>query len=332
MTDVVNPRSAGGIARANSLTPEERSRIAQQAADARWGIPKATHRGEIVIGDVHIPCAVLDDGRRVLTEHGITQALLGGRSGAAKRVKKAPAEDRALTPMFLAPERLKPFITQAIMDGPLCPVHYRDGTRSVQGFDATILPAACEIWLKARDEGVLQPQQRDKAQRADMLMRGLAHVGIVALVDEATGYQEVRDRQALQAILDQYLRQEFAAWAKRFPDEFYRQMFRLKGWSYNPMSVARPGVVGTYTKDVVYERLAPGIVEELGKLNPKNAQGHRSKRHHQWLTEDIGHPALSQHLHAVIGFMRASSGWEEFIGLLDRAFPRKGQTMQLMLD
>ena len=78
-------------------------------------------------------------------------------------------------------------------------------------------------------------------------MRGLAHVGIVALVDEATGYQEVRDRLALQAILDKYLWKEFAAWAKRFPDEFYREMFGLKNWSYNPMSVARPGIVGGST-------------------------------------------------------------------------------------
>lgn len=326
-----SPNSAGGIARANSLTPEERSRIAQQAADARWGIPKATHRGEIVIGDVRIPCAVLDDGRRVLTETGVTYAIIGQRSGSAKR-KKLRADPGALLPLFIGHERLKPFISQEIMAGPLTPVIYRDGSRSVQGFDATILPAACEIWLKARDAHALHPAQAEKAQRADMLMRGLAHVGIVALVDEATGYQEVRDRQALQAILDQYLRQEFAAWAKRFPDEFYRQMFRLKGWSYNHMSVARPGVVGTYTKDVVYERLAPGIVEELGKLNPKNDKGHRTRRHHQWLTDDIGHPALSQHLHAVMGLMRASPNWDEFVRLLDRAFPKKGQTIDMLLD
>ena len=31
---------------------------------------------------------------------------------------------------------------------------------------------------------------------------------------------------ALQAILDAYLRKELA-WAKRFPDEFDRQIFRL---------------------------------------------------------------------------------------------------------
>jgi len=327
-----SPNSAGGVARAEKLSPEERSQIAQTAAAARWGIPRATHRGEIVIGDTRIPCAVLDNGRRVLTENGITNALLGSRSGASKRLKKSQLEAGAPVPLFLAPDRLKPFISKEVMDGPLAPVQYLDGARTVTGYDATVLPAACEIWLRARDAGALQAQQIEKAQQADILMRGLAHVGVVALVDEATGYQEVRDRLALQAILDKYLRTEFAAWAKRFPDEFYREMFRLKGWSYNPLSVARPGVVGRYTTDVVYERLAPGIVEELERINPKNDRGNRRSRHHQWLSEDIGHPALAQHIHAVVGFMRASSGWDEFINLLDRAFPKKGHTIPMLLE
>jgi hypothetical protein len=62
----------------------------------------------------------------------------------------------------------------------------------------------------------------------DIVMRGLARVGIVALIDEATGYQEVRDRKALQSILNSilnaFLRKELAAWALRFPKEFYEQV------------------------------------------------------------------------------------------------------------
>lgn len=321
----------GGLARSEKLSAEERSQIAKVAASARWGAPKATHRGDVTIGDVSIPCAVLEDGRRVLTENGITNALLGSRSGASKRLKKVSSANGALTPIFLAPERLKPFISKEMLDGPLQPVTYIDGKKTVVGFDATILPTACEIWLSARDAGVLQEQQRDKAQRAEILMRGLAHIGVVALVDEATGYQEVRDKQALQAILDRYLAKELAAWAKRFPDEFYKQMFRLKGWPFDPTSVARPGVVGKYTVDVIYERLAPGLVDELERLNPKE-DGGRKSRHHQWLSTDVGHTALAQHLHAVIGFMRACSTWEQFIDMLDRAFPKKGHTIPMLFD
>lgn len=219
-----------------------------------------------------------------------------------------------------------------MLDGPLKPIQYSSGDTEVVGYAAEALPEICNIWLQARQEGKLYEQQADRAQAAEIVMRGLAELGIIALVDEATGYQDTRDRDALQAILDKYLQKEFATWAKRFPDAFYREIFRLRGWSWNVMSVARPGVVGRYTNDIAYERLAPGILEELQRLSPSQDSGGRLRKHHQHLTEEIGHPALAQHLHAVIGLMRASATWEQFKTMLDRAFPKKGTQLELLLD
>jgi hypothetical protein len=133
-------------------------------------------------------------------------------------------------------------------------------------------------------------------------------------------------------LLDRYLRKELAAWAKRFPDEFYKEMFRLRGWRWPSIGGKRPGIVGTYTNDLVYERLAPGILQELETRNPKDERGRRKAHHHSWLTEDVGHPALAQHLHAVIGFMRASASWDQFYRLMNRAFPRKGETIELAFE
>ncbi|MCI0560880.1 MAG: P63C domain-containing protein, partial [Nitrososphaera sp.] len=152
---------------------------------------------------------------------------------------------------------------------------------------------------------------------------------IIALVDEATGFQAIRDREALQEILDRFLRKELAAWAKRFPNEFYQEIFRLRGWQWKGIKVNRPQVVATYTKDLVYERLAPGILEELEVRNPKTERGYRKHKHHQWLTEDVGHPALAQHLYALLGFMRVSSSWKEFYSMVRKAFPKKGETLFL---
>lgn len=80
-----------------------------------------------------------------------------------------------------------------------------------------------------------------------------------------------------------------------------------------------PRVIGKYIKDIVYARLAPGILEELQAGNPPDDKGRRKGKHHQLLTEDVGHPALAQHLHAVIGLMRASDTWEQFQKLLNKA-------------
>lgn len=149
---------------------------------------------------------------------------------------------------------------------------------------------------------------------------------------KATGYQKVRDRQALQKILDAYLRKELAAWAKRFPNEFYEEMFRLRKWQWNGLSVKRPGFVGKLTNDLVYERLAPSLLAELNRKNPVSEAGHRKSRHHQWLSDDIGIPALAQHIHAAIALMRASDSWSAFYGMINRALPKKSGQLPLLIE
>jgi hypothetical protein len=240
-------------------------------------------------------------------------------------------------PFFLQAEALKPFISEDLLAS-TTPIFFKhlNGKRGV-GYDAGLLPAVAEVYLSMRDafakDGKGVPGQYDHIVKAcDIVMRGLARVGLVALIDEATGYQEVRDRMALQAILDKFLRKELAAWAKRFPDEFYQQIFRLRNWEWKGMRVNRPQVVAKYTNDFVWERLAPGLLEELKARNPKDEKGHRKAAHHQWLTEEVGDPKLAQHLYAVVGLMRASATWEQFKGMLNTAFPKKGQNLELLLS
>ena len=324
-------RAEGGRARAKVLSAAQRKEIAKKAAEARWSPPKAEFVGELTIGEVKIDCAVLADGTRVLSQRSVGRAL--GRGYGSTTWRKATEDAGGKIPFYLSANSILPFISNELMVLLKEPIIYRHGQGGgvAHGVPATALPLICEVWLKARDAGALTRTQMSVAARVDILMRGLAHVGITALVDEATGYERVRDRQALQAILEKYLEKELAAWAKRFPDTFYDEMFRLKGWSKpsdgNPSH--RPGAAGMYTNDIVYDRLAPGIVEELQKRNPKDERGNRKGKHHQLLTEDVGHPALAQHLHAVIAFMRVSNSWEQFKQMLDAAFPKRGSSLPL---
>ena len=324
------------MARSASLTAEERKIIARKAASARWDadVPLAAYEGQFSIGSKSIAAVVLPNGKRLLTQSSFLTSL--GRSRSPKAGTGVLSTVDGL-PFFLQADALKPFINNDLIES-TTPIFFRDKTgKKGVGYDAHLLPAVAEIYLRFRDatleSGKPVPKQYAHIIKAcDAIVRGLAQVGIIALVDEATGYQEVRDRHALQAILDRYLAKELAAWAKRFPDEFYKEMFRLKDWSWNPMSVAKPGVVGRYTVDLIYDRLAPELVAELERLNPKNERGNRRSRHHQWLSEDVGHPALAQHLHAVISLMRISTSWEQFKKFMDIAHPRKGSTMELMLE
>lgn len=320
--------SKGGRARAKSLTKDQRKEIAQKAAEARWGeskIPSETHSGILKIGELEIPCSVLGDGTRVFSRSGFLKAI--GRRGGAKSEGREASLSKM--PVFLGASNLFPFISKGLIDDST-PLEYKTkkGTKAY-GYKVTILPDVCNVFLDAKDKGVLRQGQMHIAERCKILLKGFSTVGVVALVDEATGYQEVRDRMALQAILDAFLRKELAAWASRFPNDFYSELFRLRGWNWEIKSGHRPRQAGKDTKNIVYARLAPGILEELEKKNPPNENWHRKARHHQWLTEDIGHPALAQHLHAVMALMRISKDWDQFKRMLDEAFPKRGDTLKL---
>jgi P63C domain len=329
----------GGDARAEKLSKGERSLIAREAAVARWekegklktGL-RATHMGEISIGDIVLPCAVLSDGTRVISQRGMSKGLGRVTTGSGTHYSKAK-NGVARLPTFLSGKNIKSLVEPELEASLLKPIEYfpTHGGRTAHGFRADLVPQICDVWLTAREQGKLQTSQEHIADRAYILMKGLAKVGIIALVDEATGYQEVRDRFALQQILDKYLRKEFAAWAKRFPDEFYQEIFRLRKWVWKGMRINRPQCVAAYTKNLVYARLAPGILDDLEHKNPINDRGHRLAMHHQWLTEDIGHPALAQHLHAVLGLMRASDNWQQMMRLVNRAFPKRGNRVQIEL-
>ena len=318
-------QSIGGKARAAKLSSEERRRIAANAAKARWSLPKSTHESESLrIADKEIPCAVLEDGTRILTSAGMLKALDRPWRGKYKRTEM---------PNFLAANNLIPFIDSDLRSV-LEPIDYRSvngGTKS--GYNAELLPKACDVYLKARDAGKLKPGQEKVAKQCEIVMRALAHIGIISLVDEATGYQQVRDRDALQKILDKYLKDEWAKWTKRFPDEYYRELFRLKSMPYPPAGgTKKPQYVGHWTNDIVYSRLAPGVKRKLQELNPKNPRGHRPHKHHQHLTDDFGVPELQSHLSNLIFLMKGCTSWDDFKRRLDRAKPKFGDTPELPLD
>jgi hypothetical protein len=320
-------KARGGLARAEVLTPEQRKEIARKAAEARWrsNPPRATHSGTLHIGDIHIPCFVLEDGTRVISGRGMTTAIgMKGRGQGAARI----TVHKTIAPFL-------PYDLKVAIERPLQFIGM--GSRKsnpTAGYEATILHGLCEAILTARDQGALKTEQeRRYGKYCEILVRSLAKVGIIALVDEATGYQGVRPQDALQVYLQKLIRKELAAWVKRFPDEFYENIYKLKGWTWPGMQKNRYSVVAHYTRDLVYERIAPGLLEELERKSPPNEKGRRPNRLHQWLTEDIGNPMLAQHLHSLMMFQRlalnSGFGWNRFLRMVDKVMPKRGNTLDL---
>jgi len=238
---------------------------------------------------------------------------------------------------FLEKESIKPFISNDLameFENPKRFIRPGRGGIPAVAYEATILPRLCDAILEARRQTAhLGKRQKEIADQCEMITRALAKVGIIALVDEVTGYQEVRDRIALQKILDAYLTDEWAKWSKTFPDDFYKELFRLKLVPFPPAeSTQKPSYVGHWTNDIVYARLAPGVLKTLRDKNPRLPTGERARKHHQYFTRDYGHPELKQHLSNIVFLMRTCRTWEEFRQRLDIAAPKFGDTMSLPFE
>lgn len=329
-TNTPTGRAKGGIARQASLTPEQRSDNARKAALARKelaSLPKATHGSAdhpLRLGDVEIPCYVLEDGTRVLSQRGMVAGLgmtYGSGQGGADRLTG-----------FAGGKAISSFINKEMMALITSPIKFRhsSGGGVAFGYPATLLVDICDAVLAARRAGALQKQQEHIAHQAELLVRGFARVGIIALVDEATGYQKDRAKDALAKILEAYVAKEIQPWVKTFDSDFYEHMFRLRGLEYPPEKPTfRPQYFGVLTNDIVYRRLAPGV---LAALKEENSKGEKKGKLHQHLTAGFGRQNLVKHLGKVVALMQVSNDWSDFMQKLNKVAPRYGETIELALE
>ncbi len=325
----------GGRARANVLTAEERSEIAKQASRARWDkagknapletpppgppaadiravadsdLPYSMFRGTLKIGDVEFECHVLSDGRRVLTQREMVRVISGGRdsSNLARYLERNPV---------YGPDRLEGRVIPFAQPGLALISH---------GHEATLLIEICDSYLQARDQKLLKRSQEGLAKAAEIVVRSCAKVGIIALVDEATGYQAIRQKQALQLKLQAFIADDMAEWAKMFPDEFWYELARLEGIRYSARN--RPLRWGKYVMAFVYDAVDADVGKELRGKNP---DPHFRQNHHQWLKQH-GREAVNDQIQRVIAVMKLCDDMADFRRKFAKVFQKT--PLQLTID
>lgn len=328
-------KAAGGHARAEVLSKTKRKQIAKNAALARWSgqIKEATHGSPdkpLDISGIEIPCYVLQDETRVLSLRGL-QGGIGMSPGGGRNIGGL---------------KLAQFIDNLAASGINCkdlsarlrnPIQFRPphGGRTAYGYEATILADICDVILAARKQGnVLTTKlQMEYADRCELLVRGFARVGIIALVDEVTGFQKDRKADALARILEAFIAKELQPYVTTFPRDYYEGLFRLRELDYQKDTVKRPSYFGHLTNDLVYKRLAPGVLEELKKLTPRDEETGKHKQHFfRRLTQNTGYPKLREHLGSVITIMKLSDKWTDFMDKMNRLHPQHNETPQLTFE
>ena len=332
MSDNSNKAAKGGRARAESLTKEEKTNIAKKGAASRWdkSLPTVLLGAKLQLGGIEVDCYVTEDGERLIAGRGMQDILKLVDEDTPRQQKPGSRLTRLLNN-----KTINPLIYKNKNKDHFVPKKRRYLGRGIAGFNAEMLVDICEGMLEARKQGILKTaRQSIIAAQCELIMRGLAKTGIVALIDEATGYQKLRPADGLRTYFDQVLRKDLAVWLKRFPDEFYENIYRLKGWEWPGMGKNRFSVVGKYTNDLVYGRIVPGLQDELERRNPKNKNGYRVHKHHQWLNDDAGDKLFSQQMFTILALQRAclnkaGNKWNHFMSMMDDILPRKNSTIPL---
>ena len=299
-------------------------------------IRKAIYQSDdLDLNGFKISCAVLDDGTRVLVSRSLANAFGIKGSGAYWRKKKSDnTEKGALLPEYLSAKYLSPFISDDLYAKASNSIVYENKQGVItDGVEDEVLPDICDVFVKAGEKGALA-DNTDIAQNAYKMILAFSKLGIRALIDEVTGYQKDKNRakDELTKFLSQLMREDAAVLVRRFEDSFFEMIYKMRGWTWN-YTHKHPGVVGIWINDIVYERIAPLVLAELRKKNPKLETGGRKNKHNQFLTEEVGVPKLLNHLAAVEALGRAANyNWSTFMTFLDTAFPKQYQQLSLLFD
>lgn len=333
-------QSKGGVARAANLSSDERREIASNGAKARWAnvqgalltdgevlLPLATHQGKMALGGLELDCYILEDGRRVFHKRGMARAL-GMRSEGGNVFL------RAMQRKGLGSE-----LGRDLLERIENPINFKPLTRDLgHGYEADVLVDICKAILRAKEADKLTLSQQTLIAQAQVILQALAKVGVVALIDEATGYQNERSPTALRILVQQYIEAEKREWEKQFPDGFYDELNRLYGsqklttTGSGAVIQNRPQHFANFTRTYVYQPLENGaVLEELDRVNPKvGASATRRARFHQHLSEGYGIEKLKRQVQDVMTLMSVSDTVGQFKRLFFKRYPKSGTQLDLL--
>lgn len=288
---------------------------------------KVKYEGELDLMGFKIPCYVLEDGTRVLSGRGMQSVLKiyeveEGKEKAGSRLKE-----------FLSQKSLQPFIykeekPEEKLNDIFNPIICHKGGTTIHGYEATLLPEMCSVFLKVRKETRekgkgLSTRWKEITDWAEVLLGILAKVSIIALVDEATGYQYEREKNELQVILKAYVSEEVLKWQETFHIDFYKQIFRLWSIPFTARSIKKkPQFIGYLTNKLVYENLPKGsfILSELKAKTPRTKGGHPKHKLHQSLTPEVGREALKKVIYTVETLASISKDKNRFLKLVKEKY------------
>lgn len=286
--------------------------------------PKALCTGEDTFNGIKIIASILDNEERthIFSERSLAN-VFGFKGGGAYWKRKKT--DSAVLPEYLSSPLLKDFISSDLKEKLDSAVSYiaTNGKYS-QGIEATVLPLICDVYYKASIKHKDNEGLKKAGETAYKIILAFSQYGVLKYVEQITGYRYTDEDIIIAKQLKEWgVSPTIVDWGKEFQTEFYRHIYRLKGWDFNPKTVKKPQVIGTYTNKYIYSYLPADVFSWIKENTPKSKAGNKTARYFQSLDDKKGKEIFRNQLVSVTTLLKISKSWADFENKMMELF---GQT------
>jgi len=201
-------------------------------------------------------------------------------------------------------------------------------------FEHTAITKFCKAVGEARRAHKIAGEAfLEYAESCERFLAAAADIGLVALIDEATGYIREKQKHEYRDLFRDFIREQMRDWEKEFPDEFFDGIYKI----YNlrrESNKNHPQFFAKFIRKYVYHPLADSHGVLLSMLDDKNPVIGKGRKHklHQFLDEKVGLTKLRAHVWKVVGILSSVNTKAGFQKGFRNAFPRAFDQMDLELD
>lgn len=278
--------------------------------------PKVIKSGVLEIFN-DLPCYVLNDGQRVFRLSSLTKALRDKEHGKFGNYLASSNIIKYL------PDRLKPLTDESHDRTPQGVIEFEFDEKIEKGYNSEDFMDVCSAFVTANlNNEKLSEAQQEIVRNANKFILATAKIGIIALIDEVTGYQAERNSKELQLKMKYFLVDDMdkaKEWEKTFPDDLWYEFGRLTKWKGSLKK--RPKYWGKLVNALIYDLLDKDIAKHLRETKPPKYNGHT--KYFQWLNEQYGTKELTQHIWQVIGMAKSCEDINELKLLASEKFNKE---------
>jgi hypothetical protein len=254
-------------------------------------LPKSLFQGEIIIGDIHLLCYVLNNGKRVISQRSLVYILTSKHNTDLIR--------------YFQTSNLSAYFDLSHINEQTIDFMIPGSQRKATGYEAALLIEICRAYLLAGENKTIAKRQIPLVKRAKLIIRSCAQTGITDLVDKATGYQKVDEENTIRSSLKAFIADERENWGKMFPSDFWSELARLENVQYSPGN--RPHRWDSYITAFVYDAVDDDFTNELrSDLYPFFSQDQN-----QWL-RNYNRNKVRKHLIQVTSVMKTCKDLADF--------------------